>query len=321
VAPAGFEVTRLDGSEIGSEQRRRADSGAAERATGGRSSFFFESGVQYNTNPTLTPIIQELFTSDVASWQAFANPDWEYRLFDNDMWRHGPHLRGYFAVNEGPYAEFNLASYQGGYFAEHAWDSDVATYVSRAEYGYTLDRLGGSEFGDRHTITLSEGLIWPSGSQTTIYYSTHWSDFADDGADPAVDSLDGWTNSVGICHSVAVGQRLLESVSVGSDVEIADIEGADYAYNGVSLYSDAAIPLTTRLSLHLDGGWGYRDYHRFTGTPSRNEVVWRAGARAKYAVLEWWSVSAVFNYDRFDAENADFRADRWLAGVVTTIVK
>ena len=119
----------------------------------------------------------------------------------------------------------------------------------------------------------------------------------------------------------AIDRRFLKSITVGADVEIADIEGADYTYNGVSLYADAMMPLTDSLSLLLEGGWGYRDYYDFTGSPSRNETVWRAGARLKYNILDWLSVSTVLNYDRFDAANTQFSADRWIAGVVTTLVK
>lgn len=322
VAPASFEMASLDGSDEAERLRERVDANQYSTVPRlPRYFFFLETGVQYNSNVTFTPISQELFSSASASWQAFVNPNFEYRILDGNRWRHGPVLRGYFTANERPLSDYDLQSYHGGYFGEHSFYASVVTWVSRAEYGYTYDLLGGHEFGDRHAIRLSEAAIWDCGNVSNIYYSTHWSNFANDGLNPSVNSLDGWTNALGFSHMTAIDRRFLKSITFGADVEIADIRGADYTYNGVSLYADATIPLTNCLSLLLDGGWGYRDYYDFTGSPSRNETVWRGGARLKYNILDWLSVSTVLNYDRFDTANTQFSAQRWLAGIVLTIVK
>lgn len=322
VAPASFELTRLDGSNELQRLRGRLEAGQYSPVpTLPRYFFYLESGVQYNGNVTFTPVSQELFSSDAAAWQAFVNPDFEYRILNGNRWRHGPLLRGYFTGNERPFSDFDLQSYHAGYFGEHSYYASVVTWVSRAEYGYTFDLLGGHEFGDRHAIRFSETAIWDCGNVTNIYYSTHWSNFVNDGLNPSINSLDGWTNTFGVSHLTAIDWRFLKSITLGADVEIADIKGADYTYNGASLFADATIPLTDCLSLLLEGGWGYRDYYDFTGSPSRNESVWRGGARLKYKILDWLSVSTVLNYDRFDTPNTDFSAERWLAGVVTTILK
>lgn len=322
VKPASFEMARLDGSDETQRIRERVEADQyAPVPSLPRYFFFMETGAQYNSNVTFTPISQELFSSNSAAWQAFVNPNFEYRVLNGEPWRHGPLLRGYFTVNEQHMSDFDLQDYNAGYFAEHSLNSDVATWISRAEYVFTFDLLGGHQFGNRHAIRFSETALWDGGNVTSAYYSTHWSNFLNDGLNPATDSLDGWTNTFGLSHLTAIDRRFLKSMTFGADLQLADIRGADYAYNGVYLYADGTIPLTDCFSLLLEGGWGYRDYYNFTQTPSRNESVWRAGARLKYKVLDWLSISTVLNYDRFDSANPQFAAQRWLAGMLVTIVK
>ena len=50
-----------------------------------------------------------------------------------------------------------------------------------------------------------------------------------------------------------------------------------------------------------------------------NENIWRGGAELRKSFGDHLSTAMVFNYVRFDSKNPLFEAERFLAGVVTTI--
>jgi hypothetical protein len=189
--------------------------------------------------------------------------------------------------------------------------------VPRIQYTYTLDQFQGNTFATRHALTAILTSYWNTGDTSLVYWSIDNTDFRDDGVAPALTSRDGLTNTLGVSHTQLIGRRYLQSLTGGVDVQFADAEGDNFAYNGVGLYAAAEVPIVDRLSLILEGGWGYRDYPRASLTPSRNENVWRGGVRLLHRINEYWSVAGVFNYDLFDSENPLFQAERVVGGVVT----
>jgi tetratricopeptide (TPR) repeat protein len=275
-----------------------------------------EIGGIYTTNVTLAPTSRQFGAGEADSFQALWNSDLEYRLLDGDLWRAGPSFSSYFTLNEGPFQDLNLQSYQPGFFVEKTVNTDAAILVPRVHYTYTLDEFSGNTFAHRHAMNTSLTSLWDGGDSTSVYWTTDFTNFADDGVLPAATSREGWTNAVGAHHTWLIPKPWLTAFLIGSEAQLADVDGSDFAYNGVSIYSEAEIPLAERLTLTLDGGWGYRDYHRFELLPSRNENIWSAGTRLRSMLSEHWSVVGVFRYDNFDSDNELFAAERIATGIV-----
>jgi hypothetical protein len=201
---------------------------------------------------------------------------------------------------------------------ERTIDGGSVIHIPRVQYGFTHDEFDGATFGNRHGMTLSSSTLWNDCHRSIVYWAIDYTDFIDDGILPSVTSRDGWTNALGLSHTVEVSKRYLRSVTAGADVQRADVTGSDFAYNGVNLFAEAEVPLCDRLMLLLQAGWGYRDYFDFEFTPSRNEHVWNARAELRRQLTELVTLSAVFNYDRFDSENPLFEAERYLSGLLLT---
>jgi len=313
IEQVGFEVKRFDQPEVVDaikKQRERAD--APDRPF----SLSIESGVFYNSNVALAPISRELSPETSASMQAFIAPDFEYRVVDGDAWRAGPTFKGYFNLNEGNFREFNLQNYQPGLFMERVLDSHNVVIVPRLAYKFSHDEFDGSTLGNRHAVTTSATTLWNEQHYSVIYWAIDNTNFIDDGILPSVTSQDGWTNSVGFSHTREFPLRHLQAVTAGGNVERANLEGSDFSYNGVNLFTEVELPLCERLMLLLQAGWGYRDYFDFEFTPSRNEHIWTTRAELRRQLSDDCAVSAVFNFDRFDSENPLFEAERSLSGLL-----
>jgi len=319
VTPAGYDVRTFDGSDELEDQIDRFDAAASEAPSA--QTFRMESGALYNTNVLLTPTSRELAANELASYQGFINPELEQKLFARGGFSTGLVAKGYFSFNENEFSDFNLQSYQGGAFAQRAAPWGDWTLLNRADYLYTLDQFDGHTFGERHSVTVSTSLVSPGGNVSFMYYSFQDAAFETATATPEIDSLDGPSHTLGLSHSFFVDRWYMKTFDIGFDLEAADTEGADFRYRGGSLFAASTIPLPGPLSLALEGGWGYREYYDFTGSPSRNESLPRAKARLNWRLSDQWSIAGVFNYQAFDSDNPAFNSDRWVSGIVTTFVR
>jgi tetratricopeptide (TPR) repeat protein len=324
VTPAAYEIQTFDGAL--KLERRLNDLELDTEVELSRFRAFIETGALYNSNVTLTPISRELTGDGPASFQGFFSPDVEWIAFQPGPWKIGPLARGYFTLNESNYSSLDLASFQPGAFVERDLDDwspfgSGVDLAGRVEYTYGLDLLAGNEFGRRHSLTSSLTTILPDMDVIYSYLTTSFSDFADDGADPSVDSLDGYALSTGTSRFFSTDWTLLPKHSLGADVEWANTRGADYRYLAISLYGDATLQLTEKLSLIPRAGIGYRHYPDFTGTPNRDEITFRISGKLRWQLNQSAAISAVVGYDRFASENEDFDASRTEAGLVLTFLK
>lgn len=277
-----------------------------------------ETGALYNSNVALAPTSRNLFPGPRESFQLYLSPELEYSLLDDGLWRAGPVFLGYFALNEGNFEEFNLQSYQPGLFVERAFAENGLTLIPRLQYDFTHDEFDGETFGNRHRMTTSANALWDDGDVSTLYWSIEHTDFVDEGLLPAITSRDGWTNVVGASHTHFTDRRLLRAVRGGLDLQRTDTTGTDFSFNGISLFGEAEVPIVPTVDLVVEAGWGYRDYFDYEFAPSRNENIWRAGARLRKWFSESLWAALVFNYDRFDSRNRLFDAERFLTGAVLT---
>lgn len=323
ILPAGYEGRRFDRSDLVPALRPSAE--RLDRAWSEGENlpspwgFRLETGVLFNTNVALAPTSRELATGSRESFQAFLLPELEYAALNTATWRAGPSFRGLFNVNENDLRSLNLQSYQPGLFLERLIFLDAAILIPRLAYSYTHDVFDGHTFADRHAVTLSSSVVWPSLNETHLYWVADFTNYADDGIAPKVTSSDGWTNTLGASHRLYFERGWVQSVSAGVEGQLVDAEGANFSYDGIGLFSDAEIPIVTRLSLLLNSGVSYRRYPDARLDPSRDELVWHAGARLRLELAQHWSAAAVFNYDRFDSRNELFSADRMILGVTTTV--
>jgi hypothetical protein len=274
--------------------------------------------VLYNSNVALAPLSRELSPADPASPQAFISPDLQLSLIDRRTWRTGTTFRGIFNVGSGDFREFNLQSYRPGLFFESFHFVGAKIFVPRVAYDFTHDEFDGDTFGNRHALTASLTASWNDTQSSFLYWSIDYTDFLDDGILPSVTSQDGWTNMLGFSHVYLLDYGCFKQFRAGVDWTAADPRGSDFRFRGVGLFAEGVLTVALGTELRLQGGWGYRDYPDFEFTPSRNEIVWRAGAELRKRVREDFSVAIVFNYDRFAAKNPLFDAERFVTGVVTT---
>lgn len=319
--PVAYEIQTFDGADDAeAEFRRRSEEVSSPLS---RLHFFLETGILYNSNVSLTPTSRELRNpnQEAGGFQLFANPDLQWDAIKRDFWRMGPTARGYGTINESRLSEFNLSSYQPGFFIEKEsvlWGTDL---IRRADYSYTIDLLDQERFADRHSITLALTAIRPSGHFLYSYWTSSFSQFEDDGIDPSVDSLDGVSHSAGLTQFIQINRRWLQVVNVGIDGEMAETEGADFRYDALNFHSGATCPLGLKWTFLPEAGVGYRSYGDFTGTPSRNELTWRVGGRLRWDWTETASISLVARHDRFASENDQFDAERTEGGVVLTLTR
>ncbi len=282
---------------------------------------FLEFGSLYNTNVTLAPISRQLTGSEEASFQGFFNPDIQWIAVSHGPWRMGPLVRGYFTLNEGDHRSLDLASFQPGVFVERDLPSDNENeFIGRLEYVYSLDLFGGSTFGDRHGLTASLSTILPEGDVIYSYFNANYTDFANDGPTPAIDSLDGLALATGVSRFFNTGWQRVPTWSLGGDVEWANTRGADYRFLAVALYANTTFQLAPKLTFIPRMGVGYRDYGDFTGPVDRNELNWRASSRLQWQWTETLSISAVVGHDRFASDHQAFDSQRTEAGIVFSVV-
>ena len=316
IQPVDYQIQTLDGADDLDREIKRIDSTINFEEKKIR--FWVESGYQYNSNISLTPISRELVDSDAASGQWIVSPELEWSLHRNRQWRTGPLLRGFFTVNDSTWSDFDLASFQPGAFIERDWDDGDRNRLGRVDYVYALDLVGGSRLGDRHSVTTSVIDIDADLNVNYGYITTSFSEFDDDGADPAVNSLDGFSIAGGWSRFFQTNWQRVPSWSLGVDLESANTEGASFRYWGIAFHHSSTIQLSERLSFLPTAGIGARNYFDFAGPVNRDELTWRTGGRLQYRLSEAWSVSAVANYDRFVSDNDAFDAERLVTGIVTT---
>lgn len=317
IQPAGFEIKRFDSAKTVQDDLRRRER-ESNVPTTRPYSLRLQTGAVYNTNVGLAPISRDLFPGSRASAQVYLEPELEYRLVDHSDWRAGPTLRGYFNLNEGGFREFNLQSYQPGFFVERSVSLGERIIVPRWDYEFSHDEFDGDTFGNRHALTASVLTLWSDRQASSAFWAIDHTDFADDGVLPSVTSPDGWTNTLGVSHTLFADRRHLRSLSAGVDLQRADTRGTNFSYNGIALYAAADVPLAERWSLWLHGGWGFRDYFDFEFSPSRNEHVWQAGAEVRRRISDRLTAAVVFHFDRFDSRNRLFDAERVVSGLELT---
>lgn len=276
-----------------------------------------EFGAVYNSNVQLAPISRVVDSPGLGSFQGFLAPQLEYRFLEAALWKSGISFNGYFTLNESELSEFDLQDYQPGIFLERAFATAWGETVYRVQYDFTLDEFAGSTFGTRHALTNM--LTLDRGTTVSlIYWTTDFSNFSDDGVQPTIDSLDGWTNTLGFSHAVIREHSLLQLLRGGVDLQWAPLEGADYAYRGVFVYGEGELPLLWQTCLSIQTGWGYRQYPDFTGDPTRDEQLWRASAVVRKNFGDQWELTSYLTFDRFMTENVLFDAERYVTGVTTT---
>lgn len=319
VQSASYEIKTFDGTDDFQETFRDLELEAI--APNRRLRMFFETGVLYNTNVTLTPVSRELAQDREGSFQAFANPDIDFKMVHSETSRLGPLFRGYFTLNEDQNSDFNLASYQPGLFYEHDFHLGLSEAIGRSEYVVSTDFFDGRRVGQRHAATISLTLIRPDLDAIYGYFRVAQTDFENDGADPGITSLDGTEFTLGMSHFGQTGWQRMPTWSLGWDLEAADTEGTDYRYQSVNLHSSTSVKLSERWQWIPTGGVGYRDYADFTGAVSRNEFFWRLHGRLQFQVNSLMAWSVVIGHDRFASDNVDFDTERTEGGIVFAIAR
>lgn len=318
VTPVDYRIRRFDAfrDEPAEERIEQAES---ERLWG--YSLSVDTGLLYDSNVALSPTSRGLVPGTRESFQLLLAPEAEFALRQGRGWQTGPTLAGNFTLNEGNFRNFNLQSYRGGWFIEgDRWDP-TGTYLPRVDYQFTLDEFAGNTFARRNALTPSLIRYWSDDEASTFYWALDYTDFAADGALPSVTSRDGWSNTLGVTHDLALPYRYLRLVRGGFLVERADTVGSDARYNGVALSAQAIFPLYERTEATLRGGWGYRDYPDFISGVPRDENILSAGAELRYYASEFLSAALILSWDRFDSRNVLFEADRLVAGMILTFEK
>lgn len=319
VQSVGYEIQTFDGAD--DLERRLDDISVSPEDVEKRFRAFVEFGALYNSNISLTPISRELAAAEASSAQAFFNPDIEWIAIRHGDWRSGALFRGYFSANEGNHASLDLSSFQPGAFIERDLGWGESQHIGRFDYVYSVDLLDQSQFADRHSVTASLTSILPDADVIYTYFTTSFSDFADDGATPAVDSLDGVAYTFGVSRFFQTNSTYMPSWSLGLDGEWADTEGADFRYKAINMHGDATFQWTNRLSFIPGGGIGYRDYGDFTGPVSRDELTWRLNSKLRWQWTDSVSISAVVRHDRFASDNENFDTERTEGGIIMTWIR
>jgi len=317
IVQVGYEVTRFDGRNAVDSLR---DLPAEQSALGSEPfRFQLELGAIFDSNIQLAPSSRELSAIDLGSFQGFGSPDAEWTLIDQPAWRAGAVYRGHFTLNEGNFRAFNLQSHVPGIFVESVSDGVGPVLIPRAVYEYTRDEFDGETFGQRHALTSALSTEWDESATTTLYVAVNQSEFVNDGDVPSIQSQDGRTTSLGLSHQILPFNDLVTTWTVGIDGAWADVDGSDFRYYGVSVFSVLTRPLPCDADLTASASWGYRDYFDFEGAPSRNENVWHVGGEGGKRLNDYVRIAGVVGYDRFESENVLFDADRLQVGLLTTL--
>lgn len=321
VEPVSYEVRTFDGSNDAPLIRDPRDDEETE-------SFFHalkkdldlrvDLGAQYNDNVSMLPSSRESVFGSPASAQGTASISARYIAWTNDTYRIGPTLDIDYTLNEGHQDSFNLQSYRGGAFADAVYEFDDVKVKPRVAYSYTHDLFGGNTFGRRHTLASSIGFVWTPSQITTAYWSIDRNNIRNSSANAALNSQDGTSNTVGVLHDFVFRDSKFRTFRLGADYTHADTQGRNYRFNGFSLFTQSVYVVMPKLHLTTKGGWAYRDYYDFTGSPSRNTHIFRTGAELRKYFDNGLSVAGVTQFNTFVTKNRNYRSERFLIGVVGT---
>jgi tetratricopeptide (TPR) repeat protein len=314
VQQAGYEIHRFDDTD--KIQNRLPLTETLERRFFNDYELGFDFGTQFNSNVALTPLSRYLSAQSSDSFQLLFSPTAQLNVYDSGTWRTGTTYAGDYTLNEGNFSHFNLQSYRPGLFFEQDVATEDGLFVPRLDYEFGLDEFNWSTFATRHQVTASSAALWSQDEATIVYWSIDYTDFRNDGAIPWITSRDGWTNTLGASHEVALRQRWVRLVRGGLQFQRSDADGSDFRYNGVEFSGDVVVPLWWKCEAELRAGWGYRDYPDFVSGPARNENIITAGAELRRGITENLTAAAVFAYDRFISDNVRFDAERVLGGVM-----
>lgn len=314
---ASFEPSWQSASPIAEETRAPAPSPRKAR----RLLVDVEVGGLYNSNVELAPISRQLTSSELGGFQVYTAPDLDYLLLDLEAWQGGVLFDSYFNFNESHLTNFDLQHYQPGLYLDRAIECGESELVTRAEYAYSHDLFGGQSFGDRHALTTSLSILHARPTTSLVYWTIDYTDFRDDGTTPSIDSVDGYTNTIGVARSWDLDGSIVERIDIGADGQWAELRGADHTYRGVYLYGELKTACLAGNQLVATGGWGYRDFPDFTATPSRNENFYSAGLQLDRRLTSWLRATLFFTYDSFNADNSAFAAERYTTGGFVTVLR
>ena len=279
-----------------------------------------ETGVLYNSNVDLAPISRQLSTLENGGFQATFAPEIEYVFMDDDHLRGGWELESFFAVNQPDNDQFNLQHYRPGIYFDFPFFHGHCEVIPQLRYDFAYDIFAGATLGTRHELTASVATIAADGSSWVFYLSGDDTDFRNDGADPAEDSLDGSTYTIGLVRQWACIAGYVDDVQLAVDGQWADLRGANQTYAGFFALLSSTCPVGECWELRPEAGMGFRSYPDFVGAPSRDETIWRAGAEMRRWLSDHRFVSGTFYYDRFDSDNAEYSAERFTAGASLTLL-
>ena len=319
VMQVGYEIQTFDGRDFFRRELLRIENETIDTISPWRTTV--TAGVLYNSNIALTPISRAFSAQQVSSAQAFINPELEYIWFDRGSLQSGPIGRGYFAFNEGSQSEFNLASFQGGWFAERPALNFAKTWDGRLEYLYSLDLQDRSRFAFQHALTVSASSINRAGRLRYLYATFNHANFMDDGVIPNIDSLDGFSFITGFVNYIPVSFGYVDQIRWGGNASATNADGADNRFAGAGLNSALNWRWDQNTTLETEFAFGFRDYYDFTDTIERDETIWRLGLRFKRRINDQWSWSLVTSYDRFASDNEAFDTDRTEAGIICTYLR
>jgi hypothetical protein len=280
--------------------------------------FSVDMGLQFNSNVELTPISRQLSPLEDGSFQAFLAPDVEYAIIDNSYWRLASQFYGFFNFNEGHLNSYNLEHYEPGVSLERYVLWHDMQLVPHLGYNYSYDAFQGQRYGVRHAVVGSLTALLDGGQSWLAYLQVDQTNFADDGLEPSITSLDGWSYTFGGSYATDVAWSHVDLIRAGVDLQLADLDGSSYSYQGFMLYVSTEIPILWRCLAVIDLGWGYRDFPDFEFSPSRNENIWHFGIDLERPLSERWSITGSLEYDRFASRNELFDADRYVAGAYLT---
>lgn len=279
-----------------------------------------ETGLLYNSNVDLAPISRQLSTLEKGGFQATFAPEIEYVFMDHDHLRGGWELESFYAVNQPDNDQFNLQHYRPGIYFDFPFFRGECEVIPQLRYDFAYDIFAGATLGTRHELTASVATIAADDSSWVLYLSGDYTDFRNDGAAPAEESLDGPTYTIGSVRQWGSVADFIDDFQFSVDGQWADLRGRNQAYYGCFAIVSATCPIWECWELRPEAGIGFRSYPDFVGAPSRDETIWRAGAEMRRWLSDYRFVSGTFYYDRFDSHNAEFATERFTAGASLTLL-
>jgi hypothetical protein len=274
----------------------------------------------FNSNVALAPISRQLSPDENGGFQAYLEPDMQYAWAKTDSYTAGVQFAGFFACNEPDNSDFNLQHYQPGVYFELPRQCGEWEVDSLLSYDFAYDIFGGTTLGTRHELAASVTATDPAGHRWTVFWVGDMTEFRDDGDDPPLTSLDGPTQTIGVARRWQLYDSWFDNVRFSADGQWAELTGADQAYRGVFLLLTTACVLSECWELRPELGWGFRSYPDFTGTPERNESIWRTRAEFRRWLSDHCYLSLNGSYDRFDSANDEYAAERFTVGVSATVL-